>query len=270
MSVHDEERVVEERVAEGLRELAARQEVSGPVPVAELLHRGRRGRRLRTATRVAAAAVGVGAVLTVAVALLPAPAATGPGLPALPAVSPSAVATPSPAASSPAPLPTTGPELLEALRTRIPAGLSTGTPWVPQQSSYQKYVGFQLRAGTATGNLRVDVSRPTTGPLRAAPCAMANCTDTDLPGGAQLQLYLPAPAAGGEQDWRATVRRPDGTMVTVSSGNIPGPGEGPGVHRNAPLLTGPQLTELAVDPLWHQVALTLTQRPDRPTPPANP
>ncbi|MGW4649915.1 hypothetical protein [Kitasatospora sp. NPDC004289] len=270
MSVHDEERVVEERVAEGLRELAARQEVSGPVPVAELLHRGRRGRRLRTATRVAAASVGVGAALTVAVALLPAPAATGPGLPALPAVSPSAVATPSPAASSPAPLPTTGPELLEALRTRIPAGLSLGTPWAPEQQPYQKYVGFQVRNGGATGNVRIDINRPSTGPVNVVRCTIPGCTDTDLPDGGHLQLYLPGKAVGGEQDWRATVRRPDGTMVTAASGNIPGPGEGTQVHPNAPLLTGEQLSELALDPLWQQVALTLTERPSRPPYPAKP
>jgi hypothetical protein len=81
---------------------------------------------------------------------------------------------------------------------------------------------------------------------------------TVQPGGAYLTVYLPDRPASGEQDWHASLQSPDGTTVTVSSGNIPGPGSDRHTpYPNGPLLTGPQLAALALDPAWHTAAAAL-------------
>jgi len=68
----------QDRLPDAIRTLAGRQAALGPVPVAELLHRGRRARRGRTLLR---AAIGTGALalaVTMAAAIAPASPADGP------------------------------------------------------------------------------------------------------------------------------------------------------------------------------------------------
>ena len=115
--------------------------------------------------------------------------------------------------------------------------------------------------GSATGTVRIEVSRtapPPDGKVHPDECTNPSCTVTAQPDGGSLTLYQHAQAAGGEQDWQATLRRPDGTMVMAGAGNLPGPGSDQRTpYPNPPLLTGAQLSALALDPAWHQAAATL-------------
>ncbi|MFJ8041937.1 hypothetical protein ACIRBX_15700 [Kitasatospora sp. NPDC096147] len=262
-------------VAVALRELADRQEVTGPVPVDELLRRGRRGRRLRATTRVAAVAVGIGAVATAVSVLLPTPPTSLPGLPSEPPAAHSAPPTGGPAVPSPsATAPASAPQLQEAFRARLPPRLTvTGTsgPSVGAASAYEINVGWSLQVGAARGDARLHVSRwPVNRPADRPRCTTPGCTDTDLPDGGRIRVYLPAQAANGRQYWEVSRLRPDGTQVTVSSSNVPGPGDGREPAPNAPLLTEAELTALAGEPAWHQAALTLDPRPVSSSPRTDP
>jgi hypothetical protein len=121
---------------------------------------------------------------------------------------------------------------------------------------------YTVTDGTATGGVEVTVNRLAAGalPADAGGCeaGITGCTSVTQPDGARLTIHRPARAPGGEQLWDAYLRRPDGTMVTVSAGNIPGPGTGlTEPYPNGPLLTGDQLGALALDPVWRPFAASL-------------
>ncbi|WP_457031201.1 hypothetical protein [Kitasatospora sp. P5_F3] len=252
----------DERISRALQELTIRQVPTGPVPLAELLHRGRRARRLRTLTGTAAGAGGLALVCTVTLALVPGTTAQAP--PPLSA----ARSTPATPATSPAvtpPVSTGADRLLELLRSKLPTGLQLSNPLKLDRTSgfpsKQQAAAYTISNSTGTGTLRIDVSRTTPSPngkVRPQDCSIPGCTVTAQPDGSVLTLYLPPRAVGGEQDWRATLQRPDGTTVLAGAGNIPGPGsDRREPYPNPPLLTGAQLSALALDPAWHQAAAAL-------------
>ncbi|BFV58554.1 hypothetical protein KCMC57_up36580 [Kitasatospora sp. CMC57] len=254
----------DERIARALRLLMDRQVTPVPVPMARLLHRGRSARRLRTLTGIATGAGGVAAVCVVALTLAPAATVQPPAPPA----ARSTTATPSVVAT---PAPTGAAELLELLRSKVPTGLKLSNPWTldrtsdipltPGVSVKHAAAAYIASDGSGTGNIRIEVGRAAPsadGTVHPPACNIPGCTVTAQPDGGFLTLSLPARAAGGEQDWRATVQRPDGTTVTAGAGNIPGPGsDRKEPYPNPPLLTGVQLSALALDPAWHQAAAAL-------------
>lgn len=263
----------DERIAHALHDLADRRTTTdavgplgalgalgplgpvGPVPVAELIRRGRRGRRLRTLTRTVAAAGAVALACTAGIALAPGGATTpAPVPPAAHSTSAPAPATPSPSAT-----PATPDQALDLLRSKLPGTLRLSLPWTdgpPPKGlpgAYRIAASYTVTDGSRTGSVHIEIARAE--PRTADPCPIPDCTVTALPDGSQLTVYLPT--VSDHQDWRAELRRPDGTFITAGAGNVPGPGD----HRrepypNSPLLDGAQLTALAKDPVWHQLALT--------------
>ncbi|MFE0458614.1 hypothetical protein ACFW1A_05035 [Kitasatospora sp. NPDC058965] len=252
------------RIAGRLKQLADRQVTGGPVPAADLIHRGRRTRRLRTLGGTAVGAGGVALACTVCLALVP-------GTTDRATLSPAAQSSPATPATTATTAPPTDPaitttRLLALLAAKVPADLHPSNPYQLDETARlpwlrQLTAAYTVSDGAGTGSVRVEVRRttpPPGGTLTPTPCAMPGCTVTPEPGGSYLTVYLPDRAAGGEQDWRATVDRPDGTSVTVSAGNLPAPGSDRKVpYPNAPLLTGGQLSSLALDPAWHQAAASL-------------
>ncbi|MFG2824302.1 hypothetical protein ACGFX4_33340 [Kitasatospora sp. NPDC048365] len=262
----------DERIAHALHDLADRRTTTdapgplgsvgsvgpvGPVPVAELLRRGRRSRRLRTLTRTVTAAGAVALACTTGIALAPGGATTP--TPAPPAAH--STSAPAPATSSPSPTatPATADQALDLLRSKLPGTLRLSLPWTagpPPKGlpgAYRIAAAYTVTDGSRTGSVRIEIARAA--PRTADPCPIPDCTVTALPDGSQLTVYLPT--VGDLQDWRAELRRPDGTFITASAGNIPGPGDKRrDPYPNSPLLDGAQLTALAQDPVWHQLALT--------------
>ncbi|KQV18729.1 MULTISPECIES: hypothetical protein [unclassified Kitasatospora] len=252
----------DERISRALQDLTIRQVPTGPVPLAQLLHRGRRARRLRTLTGTATGAGGLALVCAVTLALVPGPTPQAP-----PPLSAARSASTTPSAETPTATPpvSTPDRLLELLKSKLPTGLQLSNPWKLDRTSgfpiKQQAAAYTISNSTGTGTVRIDVSRATPSPngkVRPQDCSIPGCTVTAQPDGSVLTLYLPPRAVGGEQDWRATLQRPDGTTVLAGAGNIPGPGsDRREPYPNPPLLTGAQLSALALDPAWHQAAAAL-------------
>ncbi|PBC70534.1 hypothetical protein BX265_5074 [Streptomyces sp. TLI_235] len=232
---------------------------------------GQRRRRRRTVVAGAAAVAlfaGAGA-LTIhqrpaATVAGPAPtgSATGPaGTSARPA-SPAAPTTPAPV---------TGARMLELFRARLPAGLALSKPLGPGSEATtgpgrllpHAMAGFSVTDARGEGSVTVEVIRDPPGNASERsfcppPTKTPTCTVTPRPDGAVLTVNRPKAAAGGEQRWQVDLLGADGTLVTVASSNIPGPptrAEGP--TRDAPVLDTAQLTAVALDPVWQQVAAGL-------------
>lgn len=257
-----------EEMSRALRELADRQP-GGPAPVTELLHRGRRRKRLRAVAVTGSAAAVVAVALAGAAVLVPhASNNTQAGPASSASVTASATAS---AASSPSPtrtVPATSAGVAEALKSWVPSGyritdtwLEPGMPSLPPNLPPIARIGalHTVTDGGRTGNIRIEITRSMS---RSNPSAhpqptcgtVPNCSVSTRPDGSVLLVELPPAAAGGEQIWQATLYAAGGTMITASSGNV----STTGVDRALPLLDGEHLTALALDPVWRQVADSLT------------
>ncbi|GAA4984813.1 hypothetical protein [Kitasatospora paranensis] len=235
--------------------------------------RGRRRKRRRALTASVATVAAVACAGMLAFQLRPANGPTGPldpGRSAGPASAAPASASAS-ASTGPSPSAATGPaQLLEVLRAKLPAGLQASRPMSSGRGTSGPgagllEVGYTITNGTGTGSVQVTVNRVAPGALQDADGAcepgLAGCTSVRQSDGGRLRIYRPARAAGGEQTADATLRRPDGTVVSVSAGNLPGPGSGrTEPYPNAPLLTAEQLGALALDPVWQPFAASLPVR----------
>ncbi|MEV4560579.1 hypothetical protein AB0K51_26785 [Kitasatospora sp. NPDC049285] len=257
----------DERLPRALRDLADRHPGGGPAPVAELLSRGRRARRLRTLTATATASCAVAVLAATTLVLAPSGPAAAPVAPSTGSASASASSgspTPSP---SPTPTALTAAQLLEMLRAKLPPSLRLSEPWThgPGPNGLGASTGptaisvaaaFTVTDGAHTGTAEIEISHVAPG-NRPDTCDIAFCTVTPQPGGGSLTVYLPD-YPGVPQVWRATLRRPDGTLITASAGNVPGAvSASMELYPNPPLLDGPQLTALALDPAWLAAATGL-------------
>ncbi|MFD0571558.1 hypothetical protein ACFQ0T_23055 [Kitasatospora gansuensis] len=187
------------RMSHALHALTDRQVPTGPVPLAQLLRRGRRARRLRTLTGTAAGAGGLALVCAATLALVPGttvqppPPSAARSAPATPSAAPSVVAT-----TATPPVPASTAQLLELLRSKLPTNLQLSNPWQLDRTSgfpfKQLTAAYTASDGTGTGTVRIEVgrTRPSAdGTVRPAPCDIPGCTVTTQPDGAFLTLYLP-------------------------------------------------------------------------------
>jgi hypothetical protein len=263
----------EDEFSHALRETA---EASPPARLGLLAtgaaERGRRRKRRRALTAGVATVAAVACASVLAFQLRPAAGPAGPAdlgrsagpASAAPAASASASTGPSPSAA------TGAAQLLEVLRAKLPAGLQVSRPmsWGGGTSGPRAGLleaAYTVTNGTATGSVQITVNRVAPGALQDADGAcepgLTGCTSVRQSDGGRLKIYRPARGAGGDQNWDATLRRPDGTVVSVSAGNLPGPGTGrTEPYPNAPLLTAEQLGALALDPAWQPFAASLTVR----------
>ncbi|MFJ8442480.1 hypothetical protein [Kitasatospora griseola] len=257
-----------------MEELADRQAPAGPPPTAELVRRGRLRKRQRAAVltggvaAVAAVAmagafvVGGGSGSPTATGIGPAAAASGTGTPT---GSPSGKPTSTSSPIKPSDTHTAGPPIASLLAERLPAGFKILNSWdypgaKPGSGLWLVGAAHNISNGSQSGSMRLeltqlrDVPAGSTNYKPTADCGPAlNCTVTHRPDGSVLIVSLPPKAAGGEQDWSASLYGTDGGLVTASSGNIAGPGQGGGVYGGGAVLTGEQLTALALDPVWQGI-----------------
>lgn len=164
----------------------------------------------------------------------------------------------------------TAAQMLELLRARLPAGLALTAPMSkgsdgPQRGPVQEAMaGFTITDARGKGGVVVSVTRvgvmdpASRGFCPPSASSTPTCTGTAQPDGSYLWVNRAARAVGGEQLWEAILAKADGTLVTVSSSNLPGPGAGAqGPTRDAPVLDTPQLSAIVLDPVWQQVAAAL-------------
>ncbi|MCC9307287.1 hypothetical protein LN042_09255 [Kitasatospora sp. RB6PN24] len=263
----------EDDFSNALREAA---DASEPPPV-QLMAAGaaQRGRRTKRRRAILTATASV-AVLAVAGTL----AVQSP-----PASSHSAVTDLSAAASVSAsasvdPKPVTGDQMLALFKSKLPAGLQLSAP--RSQGTEQNDAGavqmalaaYTAADGQGKGTVEITVTRQkadlNTKDL-ACDSTWQGCTRTRQADGSYLRLDLPPKADGshpdqgaaGSQLWAVQLQRPDGTVVTASSSNIPAPGQG-STMANGPFLTADQLKALALDPVWPQVGAALGAPHDVP------
>ncbi|MFJ9522957.1 hypothetical protein ACIRPK_32515 [Kitasatospora sp. NPDC101801] len=220
--------------------------------------RGRHLRRIRQAQ------------LTIAAVLLTGTAGLG-----LSQLGPQAGPVPLPPAAtstSPGPVPSSTPSvpptdsarLLELLRGKLPSGLKLSAPyrvdpggqWPSGEPSRVLAAGFAVTKGTDRGGVGITFSR--TPLLSTTNCAKPTCTATRQPDGTKLTVRQLADPPG-HQNWSAVLEWPDGSEVMVAANNDPGKDEGGGTRSgtNAPLLSQPELSAIALDPAWRQVVAGL-------------
>ncbi|GAB2690254.1 hypothetical protein [Kitasatospora kifunensis] len=263
----------EDDLGHALREAAK----ASPLPRLELLaagaaQRGQRRKRRRAVLASAASVAVLAGAGVVALQLRPTVAsvstlaATGPTATAHSAAAqpPAASVGPSPSPSPTAATPVSSSQVLELLKSKLPANLQVSHPVNEERSSGMPgpgvMAGFTLTDGSGKGNVSISITHGKPRPSVAPECgpSVPKCTDTPLPDGSNLQVYLPAPAVAGEQVWSATLQRRDGITLEVESGNVPGMNSGDTeLYPNAPLLTGAQLTALAEDPVWLPVMASI-------------
>ncbi|KIQ62884.1 hypothetical protein TR51_28735 [Kitasatospora griseola] len=280
-----------EDLTQALEVLADRQPPAGPPPTAELLRRGRLGRRRRAAVMTGgvaavaavamagAFAVGIGGGSPTASGLGPAAGASGkPTSTSSPSGKPTNTSSPSTDPTStgspakPADLPTAGPLKPDMLEERIPAGYHVISTWKDQHplpggqgQEWRVGTGHSITNGSRTGDVRIElaqvagVPRGTTGYQPTATCGAApDCTVTHRPDGSVLIVDLP-PVVNGFEGWKATLYGTDGGMVTAASGSVtatsvfPDPRAVEDRPPVPPVLTVDQLTALALDPIWQTV-----------------
>ncbi|MER5642549.1 hypothetical protein ABT095_37140 [Kitasatospora sp. NPDC002227] len=245
----------DEALRDALILLADRQSEPGPVPVAALLHRGRRTRRRR--------ALGASAAAVCAVALIGAGAvATKPDGPDPRPAAGTVSSTPEPDVHFP--VPADARQLLALLPTKLPASFRYENHPMkvdadPHDPRGRRAMGaYTIKDGSRTGTVGIEVVRaavPQKVPPRPAQCTPSDCTFTQQPDGGALMVLLGGKQADGAQQWLATLIRPDGTTVTASTGNVPLVGSDPHTpYPNGPLLDGAQLTALVLDPLWQEAS----------------
>lgn len=257
--------------------LALREAVdASPPPRLDLLatgaaQRGQRRKRRRTVlASVASVAVLAGAG---AVALNQGPAngptgitvATGPTTATQSTTAtPPPTATPSPGSSPGATTAVPSSQVLKLFKSKLPDGFQTSHPVNLDLTEPEPGVraGVAISNGSGKGTASITITRGKSGPWLAPGCGttttVSHCTDTPLPGGAELMLWLPDRVPNGTQVWNATLKRSDGITLTVESGNVPDQGSGDtDVYPNPPLLTGAQLTALAEDPVWLPVMASI-------------
>ncbi|MFJ1705889.1 hypothetical protein [Kitasatospora sp. NPDC088346] len=223
--------------------------------------RGRRRRRRHAVIASAAAVAALGCLGAFTLQLRPASEDAG----RTPATAPAA-ASPSPSASAQAPA--DAGRLLELFASKLPADLRLSRPVkhdpgpAGSPAAGLMTAGYTATDGRGTGGVEISISRGvphgrTAGDGGCGPDT-ADCTTAAQPDGSYLTVHRPERALGGEQVWRAVLRRPDGTVVSVSAGNVPGPGSGRSEpYPNAPLLSPDQLSALALDPAWPPMAAGL-------------
>jgi hypothetical protein len=153
--------------------------------------------------------------------------------------------------------------------SKLPASLQLSSPMLSKQTHDPQLVAvYAAKDGDHQGSVEIDISKAGShGPQSTAgPCShpVPDCTTTTEPDGSTLTLYLPTKDAYGEQIWGAAkdahrgeqvwsafLRRPDGSVVMVESGNLQPSANLPHqVYANSPLLDGTQLTAIALDPAW--------------------
>ncbi|MFC8716087.1 hypothetical protein [Kitasatospora sp. NPDC057198] len=272
-----------QEMSRALRDLVDSQDPAGPAPVAELLHRGRRRRGLRT-TAVTGSVAAVAAIAVfggIALSGGSAETAVGPAgqgtASASVSVSASASATSGSAAKQG---PTTGAEVAALLKSRFPAGYqAVGEPFLvnprtdepsfavnpdlPEETRKQLTkslrgndsigAGYTIANGSKTGTVQITISHGTAGRAPAG-CTVPYCSVIKQPDGSILLLTLPSYGPEVPQVWQALLYRTDGTMVTAESGTLPLPGHGQELYAGPPALDGQMLTALALDPVWTQGA----------------
>ncbi|MFD0574626.1 hypothetical protein ACFQ0T_42055 [Kitasatospora gansuensis] len=116
--------------------------------------------------------------------------------------------------------------------------------------------GFAVTKGSDRGGVGITFSR--TSLLSSANCAAPVCTATRQPDGTKLTVrQLTGPS--GDQNRSAVLEWPDGSQVMVAASNDPGKEEADGTrsYTNAPLLSLPELSAIALDPAWRQVVAGL-------------
>ncbi|MFJ5922513.1 hypothetical protein ACIQF6_07850 [Kitasatospora sp. NPDC092948] len=273
--------------------LADRQPPPGRPPTAELVRRGRLRKRRRAAVMTggvaAVAAVAMAGAFVVGGSGSPAVSGIGPAagasgsttpteLPSsrptntgLPSTRPTNTSSPSSKptdtgspSSKPSGAPTADLPLANLLEARLPAGYHIVSTWNQPATKpgdpWRAGAGHTITNGSRTGNMRIELTQVTgvrSGSTDYKPTAdcgsVPNCTVTQRPDGSVLMVVLPPAAPGGLQDWKALLYGTDGTLVTASSGTVPGPGEGSDIYPGPPVLNGDQLTALALDPVWQGI-----------------
>ncbi|MFJ1795140.1 hypothetical protein [Kitasatospora griseola] len=281
-----------EDLSNALEVLVDRQPPAGDAPVAELVRRGRLRKRQRAAVMTGGVAAVVAVAMAgafvvgaegspTAGGIGPAAAASGSAKPSStpsdkasgsPSGKPSSSGSPSgkPTSSGspsgkPSDAPTAGAPVPDLLAERIPVGYRILTTWKdpgPRPGSGQSWrlgAGHTITNGSRTGNIRIELTQlvgvpsGSTNYTPTADCgSMPDCTVTQRPDGSVLIVQLPA-AAAGMQDWKALLYGTDGSLVTASSGTVPGPGDGTDLYPGPPVLDGEQLKALALDPVWQGI-----------------
>ncbi|MFI9275773.1 hypothetical protein ACIGXM_34495 [Kitasatospora sp. NPDC052896] len=253
----------EDDFSHALREAA---EAVPPAPldllVASAVRRGRRRRQRRAmvgAAGTVAALACVGA-LTLQLRSGAAPAAAEVDAAPHPKPVTSVLASPPGTAGATPSAPVSADRLLALFKSKLPADLRLSSPFTLDQTS-GPVAAYTATDGNGTGSVEITISHaapraiPTASSDYCGKPAIPGCVATAQPDGGELTVQLPPRAASGQQLWSATLNRPDGTTVMVSAGNIPGPDSGRATpYPNGPLLSGTQLSDLALDPLWQQVA----------------
>ncbi|MFF7631586.1 hypothetical protein ACFZB9_00335 [Kitasatospora sp. NPDC008050] len=257
--------------------LALREAVeASPPPRLELLatgaaQRGQRRKRRRTVLTSAACVVVLAGAGVVALQLRPTGGPVGTSVATGPtaathgtASTPPPAATPSPsrpAAAAANPVPSS--QVLQLLKGKLSAGYQLSHPVSEDLSSPDPGVlaGFTISNSSGKGTVSLTITHGGPRTRGGAGCgttgSVAHCTDTPLPDGSDLVVWLPD-SGGGRQVWNATLQRSDGLTLTVESGNVPGLGSGDTEpYPNAPLLTGAQLSALAEDPVWLPVMASI-------------
>ncbi|MFJ9517972.1 hypothetical protein ACIRPK_06850 [Kitasatospora sp. NPDC101801] len=258
----------DERTVRALRGLADRQEEFGPVPVAELLHRGRRARRLRTATRTAAGAGCL--VLAAGVLLAVRPAAPDP-LPAPPA-GPTRTATPDPPQQStpPTDAPPSDEALLGLLKASLPAGtfseLRGPIGWAA--GSGGRWISVRYDDGTGAGQMSVSVvhraaQAKADGPELSCPdpkidpyeaCRTGTLSDGTVVRTLRTPLY--GMGRDGYTEASVVLAGKDGRLVVLKANNATVSKTEP-LTRTTPPLTTDQLTAAAQADGWDGVVAAL-------------
>ncbi|MER5862053.1 hypothetical protein [Kitasatospora sp. NPDC002040] len=264
----------DEQVARALRGLATRQPESGPVPVALLLHRGRRARRLRTTLRTAAGAGCLALALGAVLVLRPGGTPTLPTPPAGPSTSatPSATATPHPPEGAGPPSDET---VLAAWKLALPAGVFSEVRGPGPAASGGVGLSARFDDGTGIGEVSVTVKRKAR--QATAQADELTCPDPKLApydscrtstlsdGSVLLVLRTPIYGAGRAGLTQAVVvlSRKDGRLITVKASNA-GVDKTQPLTRTTPPLTPDQLTAAASSAVWDPVVAALPALVDGP------
>ncbi|MFD5563784.1 hypothetical protein [Kitasatospora griseola] len=282
-----------EDLTQALEVLVDRQSPAGPPPTAELLRRGRLGRRRRAAVvtggvaAVAAVAmagafavgigggsptVGIGPAASASGSAKPSgtpsgkPSGTPSGKPSgTPSGKPSTDPTNSSPSGKPSDAPTAGAPVPDLLAERVPAGYRILATWKdpgPKPGSGKPWrigVAHTITNGPRTGTIRIELTQVAGVPSGStdykptADCGTAPACTVTHRPDGSLLMVTLPAAAAGLQDWQATLYSTDGSVVTASSSTVPAPGGATDPYSGPPVLNGEQLTALALDPVWQGV-----------------
>ncbi|WP_431677716.1 hypothetical protein [Kitasatospora sp. KL5] len=233
--------------------------------------RGRRRKRRRTVVAGAAAVALLAGAGALTAHQKPTTTATGPAPTSSATGTAQASASPASPAATGVPVPVTAQQMLELFRARLPAGLALSKPMGlgsettlgPGRPLRRAMAAYGVTDARGEGSVIVEVIRqrpgnPSERSFCPPPTDPPTCTATPRPDGAVLTVNRAKRAAGGEQEWQVNLLGADGVQVSVRSSNIPGPPTtATKPTRDAPVLDTAQLTAIALDSVWQQVAVGL-------------